>query len=149
MPAEYNKTDKLNSLIKECIDEYHEELKELSIIVLMRKGDWVSKRKTIWAKIKKATPEEIEICDCDIILIINDDIWNNITDGQQRAIIDHELSHLTCDDYGNFKIVGHDLEEFEHIVRRHGLWNQELVKFKPAMTQEILGLDDKEEAEVN
>jgi hypothetical protein len=42
----------------------------------------------------------------------------------RRALVDHELTHCGQKVNGGWYVVGHDLEDFAAVVRRHGLWNE-------------------------
>lgn len=69
----------------------------------------------------------------DAILTIDGDRWGDLPEGRQRALIDHELTHLvtpkehggeSSDDSGRpvLKMRGHDVETgfFYEVVERHG-----------------------------
>lgn len=63
-----------------------------------------------------------------------------------RALLDHELCHCTVeeDDDGNVmhSIVGHDIEEFNAIIERHGDWLGEVKKLTKAQALHVqLSLD--------
>lgn len=60
------------------------------------------------------------------------DQWNLATRTQRVALIDHELCHCMAEEDPEteemiYSIVGHDFEEFESIVRRHGCWKEDLL----------------------
>lgn len=60
--------------------------------------------------------------------------WVNMTPEQRRALIDHELCHCIVEEdeeTGNTKLGmrGHDIEEFNEIVSRHGFWRPEVQTF--------------------
>jgi hypothetical protein len=60
--------------------------------------------------------------------------WTRLSDSQRVALIDHELAHCCFEldaetDEGRYSTVGHDIEEFHAIVRRHGAWMPEYREF--------------------
>lgn len=59
--------------------------------------------------------------------------WDTLTDAQRQALIDHELAHCVLEETedGDVRMstVTHDIEEFNAIVERHGLWHEGLWKF--------------------
>lgn len=61
------------------------------------------------------------------VLEVPEDMWPRLTEEQQRALVDHELSHMRVH-FNNegirykLSIRGHDLEEFSGVIERHGLW---------------------------
>lgn len=60
--------------------------------------------------------------------------WQALTEQQQLALVDHELSHLYVaipegpDEDRKLVMISHDLEEFHAVVARHGLWRPDLEK---------------------
>jgi hypothetical protein len=59
------------------------------------------------------------------------DLWPKLEADQRRALVDHELAHLHVDyddETGEpmLSVRGHDVEEFNSVVRRHGAWRPEL-----------------------
>lgn len=66
------------------------------------------------------------------------DHWGSLTPEQKAALIDHELCHFGVEwpeekDEPNLYIRRHDIEEFEEIVRRHGIWEGSLETFAAAL----------------
>ena len=57
-------------------------------------------------------------------------LWDGMTPQQRRALVDHELCHLSVeqDDDGSWvgRTRGHDVEEFVSIIDRHGLWKADV-----------------------
>jgi predicted metallopeptidase len=55
--------------------------------------------------------------------------WERYTAEQRIALVDHELCHCEIDEEGSLTMRGHDLEEFTEIVKRHGLWENDVETF--------------------
>jgi hypothetical protein len=82
------------------------------------------------------------------------DLWLGMTTAQKRALVDHELSHCRIK-YSkttgepSLYIAPHDLEEFNAIVERHGLWRDDVQKFLDAAHGQmnlLEGADDEAES---
>lgn len=57
-------------------------------------------------------------------------IWDDAPIEARRALVDHELCHFGVDDEtGALTIRGHDLEEFNAVVERHGVWREDVAAF--------------------
>lgn len=73
--------------------------------------------------------------------------WNNLSESERLAKLDHYLAHCGLSDKGNPTIWPHDVEEFQAIINRHGLWQANLQDFgrsvKAALDQLPLDLDGK------
>lgn len=77
------------------------------------------------------------------------DHWPRLTDAQQRAVVDHELCHCWVEwdedqQQHVHSIRGHDIEEFNDIVRRHGAWKPDVAAF--AETLQLALFDRPDEA---
>lgn len=79
------------------------------------------------------------------VIEIAEIVWSHLEEWQRRALVDHELSHCWAgeNERGEFKLAtrGHDVEEFQGVIARHGMWKPELKDF--ATTVEQLTLADR------
>lgn len=78
------------------------------------------------------------------LITISRDLWQHLEEFQREALVDHELCHCTIevDDDGMPKLVlvAHDVEEFNEVVYRHGLWLPDLTRFIRAIGPDQLSL---------
>lgn len=70
----------------------------------------------------------------ELAILINQQLWSGLHSAARRAAIDHELSHFVEEENektGDVTIVyaEHDVEEFTHILARHGAWHPNLEDF--------------------
>lgn len=173
MPATFELAPEVERIAGEIIasEIEHEHLRQARILYLFRRGAWTSKGKTVYGKAKKVTGElafvaqqllarqigeQIEKGEppaftgssrplqYDFVLEINRETWPNLTDLQRKAIIDHELCHCLIDTKGKTSITGHDVEDFGSVIRRYGLYMQDLKAFGKAVRQapDQMTLDD-------
>ena len=113
----------------EVIPQWHEHLNQVTIACL-GVGEMKTRNMETWAKIRKATPVEQCLSGADLILVINESVWGDLSKAQRIALLDHEFCHVTWDpEKGEFKMVHHDLEEFNAVVRRHGHWRESIKLF--------------------
>jgi len=72
------------------------------------------------------------------VIEIAADVWLLLTDDNERdALLDHELSHCRLDDEGRLVLRDHDVSEFAHIVKRYGLWRDDLREFGEAVEHQL------------
>ena len=120
----------------EVIPKWHKTLREAAIAYLFKDGGMKHRGRTILAKIKKASPLEQHLTGFDLILIVNQEAWDKATERAKLALIDHELCHVVGlrNDAGDrdYRMRGHDLEEFEEILTRHGAWCDDIARFLKA-----------------
>lgn len=75
------------------------------------------------------------------VVEISFDTWQELSDAQKVALVDHELCHcrVEFDDGGEcvLSTVGHDVEEFACVVERHGLWSNGLTGLGRVMSEQL------------
>jgi hypothetical protein len=81
------------------------------------------------------------------LIILDRDYWLEADDITRMALLEHEMMHikqelnkegdLKFDRDGNpcFGLVGHDLEEFNYIVRKYGSWKGDISSFLAAASE--------------
>lgn len=81
------------------------------------------------------------------LIILDRDFWLEADDITRMALLEHEMCHikqelnkegdLKFDRDGNpcFGLVGHDIEEFNYIVRKYGAWKSDIASFISAAEQ--------------
>lgn len=130
-------------IIRELTNEHHEELRQATILPAWMIGNKHDRDvRLVLGRMKKATELEREAHGADAFLLINQEAWPRFDDRQKRALIDHELEHLTVslnpntlepnlDGHGKirYRMRKHDVEEFQAIINRHGCWKDHLRKF--------------------
>jgi hypothetical protein len=104
-----------------------------------------------WGKVRKVGELEREFHAHDFAILLNATAWGALPESAHRALLDHELSHCGAevDDAGDTKyfLRKHDLEEFNNVVRRHGLWREGVKVFvDAALKREQKGLFDPADA---
>lgn len=75
------------------------------------------------------------------LVVINAEWWDQASDIDSEALIFHELMHVkqAVDQYGAlrfdrdgypvWRLVGHDIEEFNAVVARYGAWQGDIASF--------------------
>lgn len=130
--VQFSEAPEVSEIAWELIEEYHEGLSEAKIRYLSRSGkSWASKGKTVLGRARKLSGELRHFTgDFDFLIVVNREHWLNLTPGQKRALVDHELCHCgrTYRDDGGWTwtVVPHDTEEFAGVIRRHGLWQEDV-----------------------
>lgn len=130
------------------IGQHHTHLADVRIDYVFRSETAKSNGKAIWGKARKitglnaflATPEDERPVDDDIdeffVIEIAEPVWAILSENERKALVDHELCHCTTEQKGGelkLKLRPHDLEEFVQIVRRHGLWRDDVENFANAV----------------
>lgn len=103
------------------IDTHHDHLLDAKIFFIMRSEAPISNGRATYGKCKKVSAEMQVHIDADFIIWLAEDTWKSFSVKQREALLDHELSHCQWDGL-NASIRGHDVEEFNHIIERYGMW---------------------------
>ena len=69
-------------------------------------------------------------------------VWERLNAKARRALVDHELCHCWVEDEKTLVLLGHDLEEFGDVVKRHGFWRADVERFLRMTAQLNLPLED-------
>ena len=132
----YSAAPEVEELARSLIEDHHSHLVEARIKYLFRNGKWAKKGRSVLGQAKLASEDTRFIGQYEFVIIVNLVAWNNASAATREALIDHELYHCGCevDRAGNkrWNIVDHDVTEFIAVVRRHGLWEDDLQRLMKA-----------------
>lgn len=151
MPQEYQPAPEVEDVARDLIYDYHSHLASVRIIYVFASESLTEKGKVVWGRAKKvsglnawlasedksrdaAAPDEF------FVIEIHRGTWLLLDEKCKKALVDHELSHCDVDiETNKLSLRPHDLEEFNSIVRRYGLWRPDVEFFiKAAKQQENL-----------
>ena len=128
------------AMAKILIPQFHTELTNAKIAYIQREKMGSAVR-TVWAKASKSSGREYYLSGYDFVITFNWSMWRDLNVPQRAALVDHELEHCGVDDGGSWQAQAHDLEEFNIIVRRWGLWRSSVANFveaaRPQMELEL------------
>lgn len=152
MPCYYSEAPEVQEIADKLIEDIHTGLKEARVKCIFTSKETKRKNKIVMATARKVTgltaylaekdEEEFELTgdpetDEFFVIIVDCHVWYGLTDAQKLALVDHELCHCCIKEkvtkHGDIElklsIVPHDLEEFNDVVRRHGLWKEDVEAF--------------------
>jgi len=115
-------------------NKYHPHLMGVDIQCVFLKNTPKSQDKLQFGRSSKVTGYAAWLksgfsADPFFLIEISWETWVQLTPPQKVALVDHELEHLGVKQDGSMYIRGHDVEEFSSIVRRHGLWKEDVEQF--------------------
>lgn len=126
--------DPVHKLLRAVVKAHHTTLDGAEIALVYEHGIKPDcDGHLVWGRAKKVSPLEQSFREHDFTIILNAEVWATLPAAAKRALLDHELCHcgVKTDDAGEptFYMRKHDLEEFEDVVRRHGLWRSGVEDF--------------------
>jgi hypothetical protein len=153
MATTYIPAPEVKDIAQELINQYHTHLADTEVRIEYVFCDNVPKKgdKEIWGTMRKVTnlyaflassKEEQDVGNSEafFVMTISKPVWDVLTLDQKKALVDHELCHAMTEineDTGEPKltVVPHDLEEFAVIVKRYGLWRDDVKHFVSAANE--------------
>ena len=137
-------------LLAEIRAEHHFDVAEAKVALAWRKGTKPNADgKIVLGRCVKATDLQRELIDYDFVIVLNKEFWEDPEFSREKklALLDHELCHAAraVDSDGSpmidsknrpvWRVRGHDVEEFEEVVARHGVWKRDLERFAEAIAK--------------
>ena len=132
MPEWIKAPEEVLHIAEELISEYHEHLLGVEIGFVFRNEAPASNGKITLAKASVVPAHLRPYMNYEFIIWIAEDKWHEASELQKRALIDHELYHCIFKD-DKPAMRPHDVEEFNEILGRYGLWKADLWEAKTAM----------------
>lgn len=138
-------------LLRELVKTQHTHLLDARIAIA-----WCTSWKPdvdgrcILGKCVKASDLHRELAPYDFVILLKKSFWQDlhVTSEQRAALLDHELCHagVRCDERTGdpiidergrkaYRLVKHDVEEFNAIVQRHGIWKRDIEAFFAALNR--------------
>lgn len=117
--------------------KYHTDLLDAKIGFVFRSEAQASNGRVILGQASKVSEKMKVHLDFDFIIWLSEDDWKTLSFKQKQALLDHELCHCSMPIAGEAKMRRHDIEEFECIIERYGLWSLSLIKAKSALSKAI------------
>jgi hypothetical protein len=153
MPVEYRDAPELRAMAEPIIQSHHPHLIGYPI-----RFAWRSEPRKVMNKIAFATAEIVKGRFAQFVMTddekamegqdngaamfwieVAEPCWEEATENQRLAVLDHELLHCVIEDTddGDHKMAihTHDIEEFEAIISRHGIYREDYWSFALAMNQ--------------
>ena len=144
--ASFKESGDVKKVAEELINAHRTDLIDCRLRYYVTDTISFKNSKMILGSTKKLSGLLKQTLDADFVIIVPVSVWNNFSPVKQKALLHHEISHIvpctkkekngteyqTCDKEGNLKwsLIGHDLEEFSHIIKLYGNWHEDIENFR-------------------
>lgn len=135
--GKYRFAAEVEEIARKLIAEHHPHLASAKIAYLMADKLPPVRGRPRGGMAAKASERERALHGYDFVITINREVWRELTPAQREALVDHELSHCGLSVTGCWTILPHDLEEFAGVVKRHGLWSEDVRAFGKAAAEQL------------
>lgn len=129
-------------IAKKLIKEYHDGIVSANIKFLCRNKAPTAGGTKVPGTVKKASPMERHLCggECDFIITICLDVWNDMDPAKRTALVDHLLTRcvgVEDEKTGDMKysVRPPQVQEFPEIAERHGRWTEGLVELGDSLSK--------------
>lgn len=117
----------------QLIRKEHHHLAEARIKYICRNFAAKSGDEKIPGGIYKITGRNEYMLECDFVIEVALDVWNDYQPNQRRALIDHFLTRCVCKENEKtgertYKLRKPVIQEFPEVAERNGQWNESLVE---------------------
>ncbi len=135
MSKVYAEAENVEKEAMSLIPMYHPELAEARFKFVFVDKASMKNGKPVRGKVRRITGVLEFLLEADFMMEVALDQWNELTDVQRKALVDHLLECCTGEedeaDGGTMKysVREPDVQEFSAILRRHGAWNDDLAAF--------------------
>jgi hypothetical protein len=140
IPLLFSDHEASEEIASKLISKHHHDLAQAKFKFLCRNKSAMAGGEKIPGSIKKASPMEKHICggECDFILTISLDVWNEYSSTQRTALIDHLLTRIVAQEdpktgETKYKVRPPQVQEFPEIAERYGTWNDGLVELNSCL----------------
>lgn len=145
----YKHAQEVEDIAIDLIQKYHGHLTDFDVHLEYVFVSKAPKRngKEIWGQCRKVTGFNAHIAEQNggepfYVILISEPVWDILPQDKRTALVDHELCHAWAEanqkedddeiDPVKLSLRPHDLEEFSAIVRRHGIWREDIDAFVEA-----------------
>lgn len=154
MPQEFQPAPEVEDVARDLIDAHHSHLATVRIDYVFASEPLKEKGKIVWGRTKKIGGLNAWLASDDkrrdavlpkefFVIEICKPVWRQLDEKSRKALVDHELTHCDIDpENSKLSLRPHDLEEFNVIVRRYGLWRADVQLFLEAAKERERGLFD-------
>lgn len=131
MAKEYGNAESVEQLALRLIPTYHPELATARIVYIFVDKAGKKGGRSVLGKSRKISGALEFLLERDFVIEVAMDCWNELTDRQRNALVDHLLECCTGvedEQTGDMKWAMReaDVREFTSILNRHGAWTDEL-----------------------
>lgn len=155
MATEYTDATEVDLIVKALVPTTHPHLADERIRCVFRDEHAKEGGKAIWGRARKISGLNAYLSgsagakgDDYFVIEIAQDIWAGLNRKECLALVDHELSH--CGIKTNPKtfeqtlcLLPHDVEEFQAVLERHGLWRRDVKDFIAAGAGQLRLVEDE------
>lgn len=156
MPKEWSEADdSVGTIAGGLIPNYHAELASARIKYVFVSEASMKGGHELYGRVKKVAGFLEWAIECDFLIEVALDKWNELEAHQRTALVDHLLERCTGEEDEKsgemkWKLREPDVQEFASILDRYGAWHTALAGFvSVAKRVNLEGFEEEEEENLN
>lgn len=132
--ANYDEAESVRDIAAGLIPNFHPELASARIMYVFCDKAGTKGGRELLGKVRKFSGLLEWALEMDFVIEVPVDKWNDLSDSQRSALVDHLLERATGEEDEQtgdmkWKVREPDVQEFSSILQRHGAWNESLTGF--------------------
>jgi hypothetical protein len=134
MPKYFDHAEIVENIASGLIPNYHSDLATARILYVFVSEASKRNGKEVLGKVQKVSGVTEWAIEKDFMVIVAQDKWQELTDSQRTALVDHLLERCVGEEDENtgdmkWKVRDPDVQEFSSILNRYGAWMEDLQNF--------------------
>jgi len=147
-PLQFDPAEEVENIAKKLIPKYHSYLANARIAYLFKNRKVKSKGREVVATAKLIGKDMRALTGYHFLITTAYPTWQELSDKQKLAVIDHELEHCFVEDDEKtgdpkYSLLPHDVEEFGSVIKRHGLYTTDLARMGRLVGDALEDLEKK------
>lgn len=135
VPLLFDTFEAAETLAKGLISKHHHEIASARIKYLCRNKASKKNGKLVAGNVYKMAGKFEFLAQCDFVMEIALEVWNDLNVRQRQALIDHLLAKCQGEEDETsgkmkWKVISPPVQEFPEIVERNGLWNHDVIDMR-------------------
>jgi hypothetical protein len=142
MPLLFDDSEAVEAIAAKLIPEHHPDLATAKIRYICRNLAAKKSGKKISGNVYKMQGKFKFLTECDLVVEIALEVWNDLQPNQRLALVDHLLTRFVGEEdeeNGDWKwsVISPEIQEFPEVAERHGQWNEGLVDMEKALRSKM------------
>lgn len=138
IPLLFDSHELSEQMATELIREYHPHLATARIQYICRNKATKKAGKPVPGRVFKMAPMYQHLTNCDFVMEIALECWNDLSPNQRVALVDHLLYHFQGEEKEEtgdmvWKLVRPEIQEFPEVAERRGQWHEGLVELEKCL----------------
>lgn len=137
-PLIFGGFDAVEEIAKKLVSKHHSHLGSARIKYICRNRAAMRAGRPVPGNVYKMSGKFEYLVECDFVLEVALEVWNDLQPSQRIALVDHLLTRCRGEEVEEsgemkWKVVPPEVQEFSEVAERHGQWHPGLVELEKCL----------------